>query len=48
MRHCTFNSSKLKDRPQDRALRDAYVIRINNPKINLLVISANELILWNA
>ncbi|CAF4283303.1 unnamed protein product, partial [Rotaria sp. Silwood2] len=33
LRHCGFTTSALKDKPQDRALRDMYVIGIKSQKI---------------
>ena len=42
IRHCGFNSSKLKDRPQDRALRDAYVMGVHNQKVRQALLKEED------
>ncbi|CAF1667312.1 unnamed protein product, partial [Adineta ricciae] len=42
LRHCGFNASVLKNRPQDRALRDAYVMGVNNPKIRQALLKEED------
>ncbi|CAF1275192.1 unnamed protein product, partial [Didymodactylos carnosus] len=42
LRYCGFTTSVLKNKPQDRALRDMYVIGINNPKIRQALLKEQD------
>jgi hypothetical protein len=42
MRHCGFTTSCLKDKPQDHALRDMYVIGIKSPKIRQALLKEQD------
>ena len=42
LRHCGFTKSVLKDRPQDRALRDMYVIGVRSPKIRQALLKEQD------
>ena len=42
LRYCGFTTSTLKNKPQDRALRDMYVIGIKNPKIRQLLLKEQD------
>lgn len=40
--YCGFTTSILKNKPQDRVLRDMYVIGIKNPKIEQLLLKEQD------
>lgn len=42
VRHCGFNTSKLAMKPQDRAIRDLYVIGVRNPKIRQALLKEED------
>ncbi|CAF1541629.1 unnamed protein product [Rotaria sp. Silwood1] len=42
LRHCGFTTSALKDKPQDRALRDMYVIGIKSQKIRQALLKEQD------
>ncbi|CAF1519589.1 unnamed protein product, partial [Adineta steineri] len=42
MRHCGFSTSCLKDKPQDRALRDMYVIGIRSLKVRQALLKEQD------
>ena len=42
LRHCGFTTSTLKAKPQERALRDMYVIGINNQKIRQALLKEQD------
>ena len=42
LRYCGFTTSILKDKPQDRALRDMLVIGVNNPKIRQALLKEKD------
>jgi transposase InsO family protein len=42
LRHCGFTTSGLKDKPQDRALRDMYVIGIKSQKIRQALLKEQD------
>lgn len=42
LRHCGFNTSMLASKPQDRALRDMYIIGVNNPKIRQALLKEQD------
>jgi transposase InsO family protein len=42
LRHCGFTTSGLKDKPQDRALRDIYVIGIRSQKIRQALLKEQD------
>jgi hypothetical protein len=42
LRHCGFTTSVLKNKPQDRALRDMFVTGVNNPKIRQALLKEQD------
>ncbi|CAF3680882.1 unnamed protein product [Rotaria sordida] len=42
LRHCGFTTSALKDKPQDRALRDMYVIGIKSQKLRQALLKEQD------
>ena len=42
LRHCGYTKSVLKDKPQDRALRDMYVIGIRSQKVRQALLKEQD------